>query len=103
MGCEIAYQLRHWLIGKGRGGADEEPLRGLEPPDAAGLDGPGLAALRRLLLLPLDGPLERQAPQDPLARLVLLRPVVLRHVAVRVGRDRPDQRLCGLKRRSHIF
>ena len=89
-------------VGQRGGGVDEELLLGLQAPDAAGLDGPGLAALRRLLLLPQDGPLERQAAQDPLYRAlyVVLLPVVLGHVAEGVRRHRPDQRLRGLKRRG---
>ena len=90
------------VVGQGRGGADEKFLGGVESPDAAGLDGPRLPALRRLLLLPENGADERRAPEDILHGVVPRRPVVLRHVAVRVGRDRPDQRLRGLKRQSEV-
>lgn len=98
------HQLRHGLapprVGQGGGGADEQLLR-VEALDAARLDGPGLAALRRALL-PDEGSDERLAPQDPLLLVALGRTLVLRHVAVRVRRYRPDQRLRGLKRRSDL-
>ena len=62
-----------------------------------------LAALPRLLLLPLNGSDERQAPENPLdGTLLFLRPVVLRHVAIVVRRYSTDQRLRGLKGRSWV-
>ena len=99
---EIAYHRRRCRIGPGgRRRPYEEFVGGLESPDAARLDGARLAALRRRLL-PEERPDERLAAEDS-HLLVLLVPqetLVLRHVAIRVGRDRRGQRQRRLKQEA---